>query len=200
MKFIENILAENVKDRIKSIFLREAFTWTYNDATAKIIPGNKSAISDSNTKESIQFTHNLFTDGRFESEYVEYIQKIMKALEEKEGIVCTTLYRAKCNLIPQDVSFGANEYHPPHIDSKDITDNTYTLVYYVNNSDGDTFVFNEKYDDEFENLTIAHRQTPKEGCGLLFKSNMYHASSSPVINDYRAVINIVFESDETTSR
>jgi len=196
MKLIENILADNVKDRLKRILLTDSFDWLYNGSTARIIPGNKSAIEDSNTKDSIQFTHSLFENQRFNSEYVEYVIKIMKALEEKEGIVCTTLYRAKCNLIPQDSSYGLNEYHPPHIDSKDVNDNTYTLVYYVNDSDGDTFVFNEKYGDEFTDLTIAHRQTPKEGSALLFKSTNYHASSSPINTKSRVVINIVFEVDE----
>ena len=196
MKLIENILADNVKDRLKRILLSDGFDWLYNSSTARIIPGNKNAIEDSNTRDSIQFTHNLFTDVRFESEYVEYVIKIMKALKEKEGIICTTMLRAKCNLIPQDISYNIDQYHPPHIDSKDANDNTYTLVYYVNDSDGDTFVFNEKYGDEFTDLTIAHRQTPKEGSALLFKSTNYHASSSPINIKSRIVINIVFESDE----
>jgi len=200
MKLIENILADDAKDKIKGILLRDNFDWFYNDATAKIVSGNRSALSDSNTKDSVQFTHNLFTDERFQSQHVEFVQKIMKALEEKEGVVCTKMIRAKCNLIPQDVSFGVNEYHPPHIDSKELGDNVYTLVYYVNDSDGDTFVFNEKYGDEFTDLTIAHRQTPTTGCGMLFRSNTYHASSSPVITNSRVVINIVFEADETTIR
>jgi ectoine hydroxylase-related dioxygenase (phytanoyl-CoA dioxygenase family) len=200
MKLIENILTDNVKDRIKGIVLSDGFDWFYNGSTARIIPGNKSAIEDSNTKDSIQFTHSLFENQRFNSEYVEYVIKIMKALEEKEGIVCTTLHRAKCNLIPQDINYGVDQYHPPHIDSKDVNDNTYTLVYYVNDSDGDTFVFNEKFGDEFTDLTIAHRQTPTEGSALLFKSTNYHASSSPINTKSRAVINIVFESDETTRR
>ena len=196
MKFIENILTDNIKDRIKGVLLRDGFDWFYNGSTARIVQGGKSAIEDGNTKDSIQFTHNLFTDGRFQSEYIEYVMKIMNALQEKEGIVCTTLHIAKCNLIPQDSFYGLHEYHPPHIDSKDVNDNTYTLVYYVNDSDGDTFVFNEKYGDEFTDLTIAHRQTPKEGCVLLFKSSNYHASSSPINTKSRVVITIVFESDE----
>ena len=200
MKLIENIVLDSVKERMKRIFLRDEFEWYYNPATVRIIPGNKGAFIDDNTKESIQFTHNLYTDGRFQSEYVEYVQKIMKALEEKEGIVCTTLLTAKCILIPQDSSFGIDQHHPPHVDSKEPNDYTYTLVYYVNDSDGDTFVFNENYGDEFENVTIAERQTPKEGCAFLFKSNTYHASSSPANTSSRVVINIIFESDEASRR
>jgi hypothetical protein len=200
MKFIENIVIDSVKERMKRIFLRDEFEWYYNQSTVRIIPENRSALIDDNTKESIQFTHKLYTDGRFESEYIEYVQKIMRALEEKEGIVCTTLLRAKCNLVPQDSSFGVDQYHPPHVDLKEANNYTYTLIYYVNDSDGDTFIFNENYGDEFENVTIAHRQTPKEGCALLFKSNTYHAGSSPVNNNSRVVINIVFESNEASSR
>jgi hypothetical protein len=197
MKLIENIITDDLKDRIKGVLLRDNFDWFYNSGTARIIPGNKSAIEDSNTVDSIQFTHSLFADERFESEYVDYVVKIMRALEEKEGIVCTRMLRAKCNLVPQDISYGADQYHPPHVDCKDVTDNTFTLIYYVNNSDGDTYVFNEQYGDEFDDLTIAHRQTPTEGCALLFKSINYHASSSPINTKSRVVINIVFESDET---
>lgn len=198
MKLIENIVTDSVRDRMKRIFLRDEFQWFYNESTSRIIPGNKSAIVDANTRESIQFTHKLYEDGRFQSEFVEYVQKIMKALEEKEGIVCTTLLRAKCNLLPQDRGATVDQYHPPHIDSKDANDYTYTLIYYVNDSDGDTFLFNEKYGDDFENVTVAHRQTPKEGCALLFKSTSYHASSSPINTSSRVVINIVFESDEAS--
>lgn len=200
MKFIENILTDKVVERIKRIFLQDEFAWSYNSGTSKIRPGDNSALIDNNTKESIQFSHSLYTDGSFGSEHVDFVMKIMKALEEQEGIVCTTMLKAKCNLLPQDSSFLPSEYHPPHIDSRDVSNNTYTLVYYVNDSDGDTIVFNESVFDEFENLTIAHRQTPRAGCGLLFKSSTYHASSSPLTNSSRIVINIVFESDETKRR
>jgi hypothetical protein len=80
------------------------------------------------------------------------------------------------------------------------TDNNYSLIYYVNDSDGDTVVFNEQFGDEFDTVTIAHRQTPRQGCALLIKSGTYHASTSPMLTKSRVVINIVFEADETTGR
>jgi hypothetical protein len=198
MKFIENIVTEKVAERAARIFLRSEFSWFYNGGTSKIIPGNNTVLVDDNTKESIQFTHKLFTEGSFDSEYVDIVMKIMRGLEEKEGIVCKEMYRAKCNLLPQDPSYGVEYYHPPHVDVANPNDNMYSLVYYVNDSDGDTIVFNEKVGEEFTGVTIAHRQTPKQGCALLFKSGTYHASTSPMITKSRVVINIVFEADETT--
>lgn len=200
MKFIENIVTDKVIEKAKRIFLKDEFGWFYNSSTSNLKPGDRTVFTDSNVKESIQFTHKLFTYDSFDSENVDFVMKIMKGLEEKEGIVCTKMLRAKCNLLPQEPSYGSDFYHPPHVDLVDPTDNNYSLIYYVNDSDGDTFLFNEKFGDEFDNLTIAHRQTPKAGCGLLFKSGTYHASSSPMITKSRVVINIVFESDETTGR
>lgn len=200
MKFIENVVTDKVAERAKRIFLQDEFGWYYNSSTSQLRPGDRTIISDENTKESIQFTHKLYTDDTFDSEYVEFVMKIMKGLEEKEGIVCTKMLRAKCNLLPQDSSYGVDSYHTPHIDLINPTDNNYSFIYYVNDSDGDTFVFNEKFGDQFTDLTIAHRQTPKQGCGLLLKSGTYHASSSPMITKSRVIINIVFEADETISR
>jgi hypothetical protein len=87
MKFIENIVTEKVMERAKRIFLQDHFGWYYNSSTSKVRPGDRTVIIDDNTKESIQFTHKLFTDDSFDSEYVDFIMKIMKGLEEKEGII-----------------------------------------------------------------------------------------------------------------
>ena len=150
MKFIENIVTDKVMERAKRIFLQDHFGWFYNSSTSKIRPGDKTVLMDEQTKESIQFTHKLYTDGTFDSEYVDFIMKIMKGLEEKEGIVCTKMLRAKCNLLPQDASYGTDFYHPPHVDIINPTDINYSLIYYVNNSDGDTILFNEQFGDEFD--------------------------------------------------
>lgn len=200
MKFIENIVSDKVRERAKRIFLRDEFGWYYNSSTSKATSVDRTVLIDANTKESVQFTHKLYTENSFDSEYVDFIMKIMQGLEEKEGIVCTKMLRAKCNLLPQDALYGVDSYHPPHIDLVDPTENNYSLIYYVNDSDGDTILFNEKFGDEFENVTIAHRQTPKAGCALLFNSGTYHASSSPMVSASRVIINIVFEGDETTNR
>ncbi len=200
MKFIENIVTEKVAERAKRLFLQDHFEWYYNSSSSTFKEGSKVVLMDDNTKESIQFTHKLFTDGNFDSEYVDFVMKIMKGLEEKEGIVCTQMLRAKANLLPQDSSYGEGNYHPPHVDIVNPTNINYSLIYYVNDSDGDTILFNEEFGDEFTELTIAHKQTPKQGCALLFKSGTYHASTSPMLTKSRVVINIVFEYDETRDR
>lgn len=94
------------------------------------------------------------------------------------------------------------EHHLPHIDS---WYPHWVAIYYVNDSDGDTYIFNEindNYDSGIEDVklieknkfTIKKRITPKKGKVLLFEGKYYHTSSWPKKNKYRTVININLDS------
>jgi hypothetical protein len=64
------------------------------------------------------------------------------------------------------------------------------LLYYVNDSDGDTVFF-----DSEDKTKIIERVTPKRGRVLLFDGSMYHASCPPS-NGYRSVVNFNIVSPE----
>lgn len=68
----------------------------------------------------------------------------------------------------------------PHIDADR---DHLVILYYVNDSDGDTLLFNDKLD-------IIRRVKPKKGRMLLFEGNTLHTSSHPTKSDYRMCINI----------
>jgi len=62
------------------------------------------------------------------------------------------------------------------------------LLYYVNDSDGDTILYDKtiddipyevQYPDEYCDLNITHKVTPKKGRVLVFDGKYYHAPSSP---------------------
>jgi hypothetical protein len=82
-------------------------------------------------------------------------------------------------------------------------DNIFTFLYYVNDSDGDTIFFNDFLDgNEDHNITElieVHRETPKCGTGLLFKSNQLHTPTPPKYSNRRIVVNYVFEVYETNN-
>jgi hypothetical protein len=69
------------------------------------------------------------------------------------------------------------------------------MVYYVNDSDGDTFLFNEFYESGKvpELFTLYNRVSPKKNRLVIFESNRYHASSNPKLNQDRFIINFVLE-------
>lgn len=85
-----------------------------------------------------------------------------------------------------------NHIHQAHVD--------YTIphissVYYVNDSDGDTVIYNEKYEgkklelEEMENFTIKESISPKANRLLLFDGKHYHTGHSPSKHKNRILIN-----------
>ena len=76
---------------------------------------------------------------------------------------------------------------PPHDESEEY--DHWIFLYYINNSDGDTIIFNETTDEVFEKPTIRCKYTPKENTALFFKGNIYHAASNPIKTKARFNIN-----------
>jgi len=63
----------------------------------------------------------------------------------------------------------------------------------VNDSDGDTYLFNEFGPKESNEITTRTRISPSKGTLVVFDARRFHASSSPVNNDVRIIMNIVFK-------
>lgn len=117
--------------------------------------------------------------------------------------------RCKLNFQTRVLPHKKNKYNLPHTDFASIDGSKYfTAIYYVNDSDGDTFIFNEKhqvgkiademgnmkedYRNKIQNLTVRKRITPKKGTIIIFRGDTLHAGCHPVDNDYRCVINFNF--------
>ena len=75
------------------------------------------------------------------------------------------------------------EYHDlPHVDRKD---KHIVLLYYVNDTDGDTILFDN-------DLNIIKRVSPKKNRVLIFNGNILHAGCSPIQSKKRVGINFNF--------
>ena len=86
------------------------------------------------------------------------------------------------NWITRDGINWSNAFYMPH----------YSAVYYVNDSDGDTII----YDQQFQGnpnppleLTEKRRIDPKANRLLLFNGKYFHTGSSPAKNKNRIIIN-----------
>ena len=86
------------------------------------------------------------------------------------------------------------EYDNIHID---LAFEHLVVLYYVNDTDGDTFIFDKKSDYQNINLAsvenqnelkVIKRVSPKKGRVLVFDGNRYHSSSGPT-KDIRCIIN-----------
>lgn len=176
---------EGLAEELIDVFYRQDFMWNYNRSTID----DNDFVPNSDTVDSPFMCHPIYNlKGGYLSKYSE---SIMKVLESQ--FYDFTLVRCQANLIVNQRT-DPNKYLIPHIDS--VHPGIKTLLYYVNDSDGDTFVFNEKYDPEnpvIDTVTIANRYSPKKGTAILFDSNLYHAGSNPVLHQDRIAINFIFK-------
>jgi hypothetical protein len=103
--------------------------------------------------------------------------------------------RAKCNL-----TTITKEKKPswPHVDGRD---DHYVFLYYVNDSDGDTVIYNQEFVDKQykqEDMTIFKQISPKAGSAIFFNGKYFHTYYSPQKNNIRCVINMNLEDMEIT--
>lgn len=140
-----------------------------------------------------QFVHVLFTDNQVTSQFFPSIlQNFSNTFINLQNY---SFKRLKVNLLTPALEKRKDCYHLPHFDSKNEED--LTVLYYVCDSDGDTFFFNEKYEREIvpDKVSIKERVSPKKGRAVIFNSNQFHASSPPQQKDFRCVVNMVFTSN-----
>ena len=103
------------------------------------------------------------------------------------------LQRIKINFNPQSTSKYKEKCMHPHCD---MNEGGWTAIYYVNDSDGDTLIFNEKTMEPFlngEELSIKKRIRNIRGRFVMFNQDYLHAGMFPIESDYRVVINFNFK-------
>lgn len=117
--------------------------------------------------------------------------EILNKFCNKHGIKYDEVKRTRSN-----TTFLSNEKRPsiPHVD--DGTSHL-VLLYYVEDSDGDTLLYTNRYNEEKDNeMIIEHRISPKAGRAVLFDGSTYHSFYYPNMHNTRSVININISKNE----
>ena len=138
-----------------------------------------------------QLSHQLYDcEEDKSSPHIKILRPIFDVLKNKFGNI--QLLRAKVNLTFPYPPMVKYEPQMPHLDLQ--YDNGEpvehkVLLYYINDSDGPTYFFNESYD-------IANSINPRQGVGVIFDGDQIHAASNPVFNPFRFVLNINFKLEQ----
>jgi hypothetical protein len=144
---------------------------------------HKQKFDDPNVEDTPQFIHQFVKNGGVvNSPYwplVEIVANQFFMLYGKKKV-----WRCKLNLNYQHPSGGDDKYYIPHLDQSQDFQHT-TMIYYVNDSDGDTILF-----DDYG--TILQRIQPKKGRLVFWNDNIMHAGQIPQKNELRCVINFNF--------
>jgi ectoine hydroxylase-related dioxygenase (phytanoyl-CoA dioxygenase family) len=96
-------------------------------------------------------------------------------------------------------SDNPNTHGMPHVDLTNITEPLLTAIYYVNESTGDTLIFDQKFGQSAP-LTVKARVPPVKGRLVVFDGALLHAGNTPRTNAPRVNINFdafVYEGAQT---
>jgi hypothetical protein len=174
----DNLLDQQEEDHIENFLRDPKFPWFlsigYNHYTT-----DKNCIdanSNKNSQECVLLTHVFYLDSVKNSDNYLLSDFVLNIFLNKTNYSFKSLTRSKANL--QLVSKTTDALHTtPHIDSnKDHK----VLIYYVNDCDGDTFIFQN---DEVERIS------PKKGRFVLFDGSYYHAAGLAKDSDFRINLN-----------
>ncbi len=198
IKIIDNLLSPTYADNILNDAVH-ALQYFYSKETARPA-GGEQLFKDENTIDYGQFACPIVVSPEEPAPAFGFYMNLIRpliytAIDRAPEIEIHGIVRIKFNLLLQQKDAPEFHYNIPHKDAKD---SAYSMVYYCNDSDGDTFLFNEFYQHGRlpTKLTIAERVTPKKNRAVIFESHRYHASSNPRINKDRMIINFVFHASK----
>jgi len=164
----DNVVSEQYQQHIQSIITNTDFPWTF-------LPEVTTYNSEGGKAQSA-FSHIAFSD-RVISKYYDIFYSLLLSICGQIKFSIKDLYRIRIGCLLQTNIEEPNNWHI------DYPTKHYTMLYYINNCDGDTYLKNN------ESYT---RISPKAGRVLLFDGPTLHASSNPVSSPYRFVITFNF--------
>lgn len=191
MKIIDNALSPQLFDFIKKQIFDYNFPWYYCDTSNDI------------SKESIygnSFSHLVLTDDKINSSVGHECRAALFTLADRMGVEIRSISRIRVGLLEPKPQLHYRNI--PHIDSEI---EHYVGLLYLNDSDGDTILYKEKYDpseglteSEYYDIILDRKVTedvtitPKANKFIAFNGYYYHSSTCPSSVNRRVTLNFNF--------
>lgn len=172
------------------------FPWYYQPNIAYINDPNTEA--NQNLCQSFGLTHTVWDIEKGKvSDVLSYMSILSDSFTLLSGVKPNNFIRIKINLQTPVVNNDYNKYNGAHVDRYNPHS---TLIYYLNDSDGDTFIFNEVFDEADSKTwpknivpTVRERVTPIANSLYYLDTGLrYHSSSNPINTNRRYTINFNF--------
>lgn len=193
---IDNAVSIFFSDEIEKLLLEKDFSWYYRDD----ITYPNSALEKINQLHNKRSGFgNLMYDvnGGIGNFYSFFTPILLQGLE-KTNLHLTQITQVR-SFLSLPLAITGSRVDKPHIDNP----RPHMVgLYYVNDSDGDTVIFQESYNYMFDNfndlkkfdvdnMPVLKSVTPKKGRLVIFNGKQYHASTQPTIGP-RCIINFNF--------
>lgn len=194
----ENTVPDFLFQRLQRDVMSMDLSWYYANQTTY---GNFDHEETENTLYQHSYFHSVIVEGNHNSPVASLVEMCIAGIFDKAGIEFKgRIDRAR--FITQIVG-PTSITHKPHIDTADVK---YTGFMYINDSDGDSVMYNENYDimsgmNSFEyyklldqkGFTVRETIEPRANKSVLFDSMIYHSSCSPSKTSRRVVLNFSAE-------
>ena len=115
-----------------------------------------------------------------------FLPLLEKVIEEKLGLENANVCRGR-SFLQFPLNLNTNEPDTPHVD---MSRDHFVILYYVVDSEGDTIIYNETWNNDIrpEKYTEKQRVTPKQGRVVIFDGSLYHTAEQS-INTTRCIVN-----------
>jgi hypothetical protein len=185
---VEPAIADEIERSLSSI----TFPWHYyaNVNYGARPPEGQPGVfqADSRFQNSFGFSSLIFPHEEPHSPLMEHPKHILEAFINKHGIRPKQLLRIKANLLVRSAAPEGPRPFTPHVD---MPKPHWAMIYYVNDSDGDTVILDKTYPD-WAGAVVTRSVSPKKGRAILFDGRHYHCGTCPAKHDTRIVLNYDF--------
>lgn len=187
---IDDFLPIDVFKKIQKEVMHPEFPWFYIEHVS--IAPEENDINDPLAVETDGYFHIVYDKPLNAMSYThELFQPFYKKLEDL-GYNGNQLVRSRLSVKHPRSGFTEQNYNLPHVDYHTPHD---TIIFYLNDSDGDTHIFDQNYTVMgcTEGFTIKQKVTPKANRLLLIDGMQYHTASNPFKTQRRIVLNLNLE-------
>ena len=197
-QIFDNFLDQDDFDELSNAVLGEKFPWFYKECASADprlnIPHNSNLAI-----ETWGLDHSIYEKETSAKSFAfALFEEFFKKLENSFGFNFDRLIRARLSAKFPKAGFTSDNYNLPHIDYFYPHE---TLIYYFNDTDGDTRIFDQfrtyPAEGNFKDwwpteFTTQARVTPKANRLLWINGLQYHTASNPINGDKRVILNINF--------
>lgn len=180
VEVIDDFLCKSYHELLFNELCTSNVPWYFN---SNITTDIQSTINGKSILNGFGFSHTIWENNRpTDSSYLGLILPLIYQI--KDYLKASNIMRVRFDLTLYNPDILM---HSPHTDYKN---NHYSAIYYLNESSGNTIIFNEKYtDDHNEQLTIKENIFPKANRLVVFDGSYLHTGHCPFENNARLIIN-----------
>lgn len=180
---ITNIIDAEYQNQIYQYLTDVNFDWHFLEDATNIYVNDTQNSTPS-------FANLIYRSNTDSNPHLEFFKPLIESILQKSNLKLDKLIRVRAGFLLNTkyvLPSMPYKYNTPH---RDYEEEHYTAIYYVNDSDGDTFVFHEK--EKSNDYKVMHKSRPDKGKVLLFDGLHYHASSCPKMCTKRIVLTLNF--------